>query len=91
MRLNIRAFGVTCALWWGFGLFILTWWVVWTGGAGGEPSLLERIYIGYSITPAGSVVGLAWGLVDGFIGGIIFAWLYNLLGARLFAERAPQT
>lgn len=89
MRLNIRAFGATCALWWGFGLFILTWWVIWTGGAGGGPSLLERVYIGYAITPAGSVIGLAWGLVDGFVGGIIFAWLYNLLGAKVFVERAP--
>jgi len=91
MRLNIRAFGMTCALWWGFSLFVLTWWVIWNGAAGGAPTLLERIYIGYAFTPVGSVIGLAWGLVDGFVGGIIFAWLYNLLGAKLSTGRAPQT
>lgn len=90
MKLNIRAFGVACALWWGGGLFVLTWWVIAMGEAAGGPSLLERIYIGYAFTPLGSVIGLVWGLVDGFVGGVIFAWLYNLLGAKLFAQSAPQ-
>jgi len=27
---------------------------------------------------AGSFIGLAWGLVYGFIGGGLFAWLYNM-------------
>jgi hypothetical protein len=31
------------------------------------------------MSPLGSVIGLLWGLVDGFIGGLVFAWLYNLL------------
>jgi hypothetical protein len=86
MKLNVCAFGVACALWWGIGLFVLTWWVIATGGAEGGPSLLERVYIGYTITPLGSVIGLAWGLADGLVGGVIFAWLYNLLGAKLFAR-----
>lgn len=90
MKLNIRAFGVACGLWWGGGLFVLTWWVIAMGTAAGGPSLLERIYVGYAFTPMGSVIGLGWGLVDGFVGGVIFAWLYNLLGAKLSAKGAPQ-
>jgi hypothetical protein len=27
MRLNIKAFALTCGLIWGFGLFLLTWWI----------------------------------------------------------------
>jgi membrane associated rhomboid family serine protease len=30
----------------------------------------------------GSLIGLAWGLLDGLIGGAIFAWLYNRLAAK---------
>ena len=47
-------------------------------------TFLGRVYIGYAISPLGSVLGLVWGFVDGLIGGAIFAWLYNLLASRLF-------
>ncbi len=31
----------------------------------------------------GSAIGLAWGFVDALIAGVIFAWLYNLIAAKL--------
>ncbi len=83
MKLNVRAFALACALWWGFGIFFLTWWVIALSGATGEPTLLGRIYIGYEISPLGSVIGLVWGLIDALIAGAIFAWLYNFAAARL--------
>ncbi len=83
MKLNVRAFALACGLVWGLGLFVVTWWIIATGGAAGEPTLIGKIYLGYSLSPLGSVVGLAWGLVDGAIGGAIFAWLYNTLARRL--------
>jgi ammonia channel protein AmtB len=52
-------------------------------GATGEVTFIGRIYRGYSITPGGSFIGLIWALFDGLIGGAIFAWLYNLIAARL--------
>jgi hypothetical protein len=52
------------------------------GKASGAPSLISSIYIGYSITPIGSLVGLVWAFFDGLIGGAIFAWLYNKLSSR---------
>jgi hypothetical protein len=79
MKLNIKAFGVTCGLIWGFGVFALTWWIMAFDGATGEATIIGRLYRGYSITPVGSVIGLVWALADGFVGGLIFAWLYNLL------------
>ena len=83
MKLNIRAFGLACGLVWGFGLFVLTWWIMAFDGATGEITMIGRLYRGYSITPVGSLIGLAWALVDGLIGGLIFAWLYNLLAGKL--------
>jgi hypothetical protein len=62
---------------WGAGLFLLTWWIIAFEGASGDVTWIGRVYRGYSVTPAGSVVGLAWALVDGLIFGAIFAWLYN--------------
>ena len=79
MELNVKAFAITVGLIWGVGLFFLTWWMIVTGGVSDEPTLIGRVYLGYRVTPAGSVIGMLWGLVDGLIGGAIFAWLYNLL------------
>jgi hypothetical protein len=82
MKLNVKAFAFTCGLIWGIGIFMLTWWIILIEGATGEPTIIGRVYLGFTISPAGSFIGLFWGLVDGLIGGAIFAWLYNLISAR---------
>ncbi len=82
MKLNIKAFALSCGLLWGFGLLFLTWWIIAFDGATGESTLIGRVYRGYSISPLGSLIGLAWALPDGLIGGAIFAWVYNLIVAR---------
>ena len=82
MRLNVRAFALACGFIWGFGLFILTWWIIAFDGVTGEVTIIGRLYRGFSITPIGSVIGLVWAFFDGLIGGAIFAWLYNLLANR---------
>jgi hypothetical protein len=82
MKLNVRAFAVTCALCWGLGLFLVTWWMIAFDGATGQITLIGKIYRGYNISPLGSVVGLMWGLVDGLISGAIFAWLYNMISGK---------
>ena len=86
MKLNVRAFALTCALVWGLGLFFLTWWIIAFDGSTGEITLIGRLYRGYSISPLGSVIGIIWALPDALIGGAIFAWVYNLL-ASCFSER----
>jgi hypothetical protein len=78
MKLDVSAFARTCALIWGITLFSIAWWLILFDGSTGEPTLLGQIYRGYSISPLGSVIGLVWGLADGYIGGAVFAWLYNL-------------
>ena len=82
MRLNVAAFAITCALLWGGGLFLLTWWVIALQGVQDDPTIIGNVYLGYELTPLGSVVGLAWGLADGAIGGAVFALLYNWLAGR---------
>ena len=88
MKLNTLAFALTCGIIWGLGLFALTWWVIAFDGATGEPTLIGQIYRGYNISATGSLIGLLWALPDGFVGGAIFAWLYNLLATRLARAKA---
>ncbi len=85
MKLNVLAFGLTCGLVWGLGVLVLTWWVIAFEGQTGEPTILGLVYRGYTVSAAGSLIGLVWGLGDGLVGGVIFAWLYNVLAGRLGA------
>lgn len=82
MKLNVKAFAFTCALFMGLGLFLVTWWIILFSGATHEITFVGKVYRGYSISPLGSVIGLLWGLVDGLIGGAIFAWLYNRISGK---------
>jgi hypothetical protein len=77
MKLNVKAFALTCGILWGLGLFCLTWWVIAFEGATGHPTIIGRLYRGYTISPVGSVIGLVYAFFDALIGGAIFAWLYN--------------
>ena len=79
MKLNIKAFALTCGIVWGLGLFFLTWWIIAFDGSTGEITFIGRLYRGYTISPIGSVIGLTWAFFDGLIGGVVFAWLYNKL------------
>lgn len=90
MRLNVKAFALTCGLIWGFGLFFITWWIIAFDGSTGEITFIGRLYRGYSITPMGSLVGLIWAFVDALVGGAIFAWLYNLIAVRMDMLRADN-
>jgi len=83
MKLNVLAFALACGIIWGLMLFVVTWWVVAFDGATGDRTIIGLVYRGYNISPAGSFIGLVWALADGFIGGAIFAWLYNLLAGRV--------
>ncbi len=82
MKLNLKAFAITCALVWGCAIFFLTWWIIAFDGVTREVTLIGRLYRGYSISPSGSIIGLIWGFFDGLIGGAIFAWIYNRIASR---------
>ena len=79
MQLNIKAFALTCGILWGVGLFFLTWWLILLEGSSGDPTLIGRFYVGYNISPSGSIIGFLWGCADGVIGGLAFGWLYNFI------------
>jgi len=78
-KLDVKACALACAIIWGLGLFLLTWWIIYFDGATGEATVIGRLYRGYTISPMGSMIGFAWAFIDGLFGGMVFAWLYNRL------------
>ena len=81
--MSVRALGLTAGILGSFTMFFLAWWMILTGNAEGPTTLFERIYLGYSFTPVGSVIGALWGFIDFGIAGVIFAWLYNFINMKI--------
>lgn len=82
MRLNLCAFSITCGIFWSLAILAVAMAnMMWPGYGNAFLDLIASIYPGYQHNPAmGSIAtGTLYGLVDGLVGGVIFAWLYNLL------------
>jgi len=78
MRLNVRSCALSTGILWGVAIFLLTIWFLIFGYEGATLAKLSKVYLGYSVSFGGAIVGLIWGFVDGVIGGGLFAWLYNM-------------
>jgi hypothetical protein len=87
MKLNVKAFALTCGLMWGFGLFFLTWWIIAFDGTSTQLTFIGRLYRGYTLTPMGSLIGLVWAFFDALVGGAIFALVYNIFAGRMTGEK----
>jgi protoporphyrinogen oxidase len=79
MKLDSVAFGISIGALSGVILFLATLLLVFKGGdvVGPTLGLLRNYFPGYSVSPAGSLLGLTYGFVSGFVGGWIFAFLRN--------------
>jgi len=77
MKLNQNAFALALGTVWGVIVFLITNISLLRGGKGEGLDLLSQIYLGYSFSFVGSIIGLFWGFVTMFIATWIAAWLYN--------------
>lgn len=86
MTLSIKGLAITAGVLWGAVVFLVgLGHLIWPNYGTMFLELVASIYPGYSVGGFGSViVGTLYALVDGAIGGAVFAWLYN----RLTAPRA---
>lgn len=76
--LNQKAFALSAGIMWGVGCFFMAIIAMYANGwAQGWMDLISSVYIGYDATWGGAITGALWGFVDFFIGGWLFAWLYN--------------
>jgi hypothetical protein len=88
MKLDVKAFALTCAVVWGLGLPLLTWWIIYFDGPSTNPTWIGQVYRGYNLTLVGSLIGAAWAFLDGLVGGALFAWVYDFIqGQAISAHR----
>ena len=80
-RLRVAIVAIVTGMVGGVALFAATLWLVIKGGpnVGQHLGLLSAYYPGYSVTWAGSLVGLGYGALTGAVLGGGVAWLYNVL------------
>jgi hypothetical protein len=79
MKLKVSAFGLALGIVWGGAMFLLGVVDIFTTWGDAWGAIMSTIYIGYSPTFLGSIIGGVWGFCDAGIGGVIVAWLYNKL------------
>lgn len=78
-KLDVKAFGMALGITWGaamFGLGVIDIFTAWGDVFG---AIMSTVYIGYTPTFLGSIIGGVWGFCDAGIGGLVVAWLYNRL------------
>jgi hypothetical protein len=74
--MNVKAFALAGGILWGFLVFVVT--LIQTArGAGHTLVLLNSLYVGYSVTYLGAVIGLVYGFVSGALLCAVFCWLYD--------------
>jgi hypothetical protein len=84
MQIRKRAFGLAVGLVWGFAVLLITWWLLIIESPGRTISKLSLVYYGYSFSWGGALIGFLWGLLDGFIAGVLIAWLYNFFSNKIY-------
>ncbi len=78
-NLNILSLGLAVGSAWAF--LVLTIGMTSIFGWGTViVEVLSSLYIGYTPSLLGAVIGAVWAFTDGFVGGVIIAWVYNKLG-----------
>ena len=88
MKFNIKALGISCGVIWG-GAILVTGLAgaIWPGYGQAFLDIVASVYPGYQGTPGigQTIIGTLYGLVDGGICGVIFAWLYNFAASKTTA------
>jgi len=77
--LHVKRFALAGGILWGVVVFLVTVFSISTGYGADWLKVLESVYPGFHVTAVGSIVGLIYGFVDGFVGLGVLAWIYNKL------------
>ena len=79
MKLNVKALGCAFGLMWALGVLFLGLLATYFNYGNHMVQVVASLYYGYDATLIGSLIGTAWGFVDGLICGVLLAFFYNLL------------
>jgi hypothetical protein len=75
--LGVISFGLALGVASAIFVFVLGIAAAFLGWGVELAQMLSSLYIGYGPTFVGTIAGAVWAFVDGFVGGILIAWLYN--------------
>lgn len=87
MTLRKRAFGLAIGVVMGLSIMLLTWILLLRNSPGEIMSKFGSVFIGYTYSWGGGVIGFLWGLVVGFILGSLVAWFYDIFYKMLYKEK----
>ncbi|MGB2982011.1 MAG: bacteriophage holin [Candidatus Zixiibacteriota bacterium] len=80
-KLNVKALTVSLGATWGFFVLGLGW-VAGFGWGTRVVEVMSSVYIGYAPCFVGGLIGALWGFLDGAVGGLIIALVYNAIARR---------
>lgn len=70
------ALGVAIGTLWAFYVFGAAIIAMW-GWSADLVKVFSSLYIGYNASVLGAIIGGVWAFCDGFLAGVIIAWVYN--------------
>ena len=79
MKLHAVKFGLALGIVWGISIFAMAISGAYMGFGDQLVDIMSSLYIGYSASATGALIGLVWGFADAFVGGFVVAWIYNKL------------
>jgi len=85
MKLDIKAFAFTAGVLWGAAMLLTgIAHLIWPGYGAAFLEMMALLYPGYdATTPIDSVIlGTLYGFLAGAIGGLVFAWLFNVFAGK---------
>ncbi len=87
--LGVISFGLAVAITSAAFTFFLGLMATFFGWGVELAGALSSLYIGFSPTFVGTITGAVWAFVDGFVAGVMIAWLYNKFLLRRAAHLVP--
>ena len=77
-KISPIAFGLSLGIIWAVSVIILSLLALYFSYGLGMIEFFTSVYFGYELTLLGIAIGALWSFADGFIGGFLIAWVYNL-------------
>lgn len=75
-RLQPLALGIAIGGLWAAYVFIVGVAAIYGWGEA-LVQAFASLYVGYAASVSGAIIGAVWALLDGFIAGVVVAWIYN--------------
>ena len=77
--INAKNFGLAGGILWGGIMFLFTLFSSLTGYGFNWLNIWLEVHPFYAVTLFGSLLGLFWGFIDGFMFFFLLGWIYNKL------------